>query len=161
MRLWYILTAVTTIASFAEGLSVTSQSNVLYPGKTDSVNNIISTIGGERFLRTQEEMKDAKMADSWKVDEEEMGMELEKVLSQKTLSLKEPLLTKSKSMVDLSKIDDEAALQLLNQRNHDHSKEIEKMGYTPKSMKETLIARKGDVLLDTGNVYLLAQYSRF
>ncbi|EEY70548.1 secreted RxLR effector peptide protein, putative [Phytophthora infestans T30-4] len=151
MRLCYILTAVTAIATFAEGSSVTSQSNVLYPGKTDSVS-IISTIGGERFLRTQEKMKDAKMADSGKVDEEERGMGLEKVLSQKTLSLKEPLLTKSKSMVDLSKIDDEAALQLLNQRNHDLYKEIEKMGYTPKSMKETLIARKGDVLLDTGNV---------
>ncbi|EEY70544.1 secreted RxLR effector peptide protein, putative [Phytophthora infestans T30-4] len=131
MRLCYIVTVVTTIAFFAEGSSVTSQSNVRYPGKTDPVDNIISTIGGERFLRTQEKMKDAKMADSGKVDEEERGMGLEKVLSQKTLSLKKPLLTKSMSVVDLSKIDDEAFLQALNKGKHDLFKEIKKNGLYP------------------------------
>ncbi|KAI9988637.1 hypothetical protein PInf_022087 [Phytophthora infestans] len=126
MRLCYIVTVVTTIAFFAEGSSVTSQSNVRYPGKTDP----------------------------WKVDEEERGMGLEKVLSQKTLSLKKPLLTKSMSVVDLSKIDDEAFLQALNKGKHDLFKEIEKMGYTPKSMKETMIARKGNAYLDTGDIFL-------
>ncbi|KAK1935624.1 hypothetical protein P3T76_010319 [Phytophthora citrophthora] len=164
MRLTYIVfVATAAILACCDGSSAkrlaVPQSHV----QTQLINN--------RSLRVHQEAVDEEDSDWEGDDEERAAPQLTKSLSEKFLikaaEKVSSKLTRSKSLIDLSKLDDAYYIKALKtqdktllQRNDDMYQRIEKMGFNPDGMLTRMKELDGDIISYEFRV-LLGQYKYY
>ncbi|KAG3048137.1 hypothetical protein PC121_g19669 [Phytophthora cactorum] len=163
MRLSSTLVIVAATIAFAscEGAPIINEHDRFSPVKISPVNYAPTTSDGNRFLRAHEETSDRDKSKEGDADEERHLSKLKRTFSEKLPTEAIAKLTRSKSLVDLSKLDDAAYLRAIDGNNNVLFKRIEDMGFNPETMLKKMIDHQGhsdDLLLKDFSKYWVQKY---
>ncbi|KAL3670792.1 hypothetical protein V7S43_004064 [Phytophthora oleae] len=164
MRLTYIvLVAAASIFACCDGASAISDSKRLAVPQS----HVQTENNNNRFLRVHQEVADDEGEEK---DEERAGPQLTKSFSEKFFTTAAAKLTRSKSMSELSKLDDAAYAKALDGNNNALYQRIENMGFDPDGMfvkmkqlsgESGIIDHQYRTLLDHYMIYWMAKYPRW
>ncbi|KAL3662090.1 hypothetical protein V7S43_012895 [Phytophthora oleae] len=130
---------------------------------TDSLDVARGIDNGNRILRGRQEVADDESDDEYNTEEENEERALPKldVAAEKLMAKAAAKLTRSKSLVNLSKMDDTAFLRAVEGNNLFMFQRIEKMGFNPDKMFLKMKEIGKNAPLKYSQKLLLKHYSVF